>query len=192
MDSFDRLDHGNQLPGPCQGCSFPRCVVSSNLREGLQNCGNPRHPVLPAALRRGATTSCGCRRDQYLSNTGENNPIFKGYKEIRSHFWNGYERSAKARSLEFSLTMEYAWGLFEGQNRRCAFSGELLVFGANKKNSLTTASIDRIDPSKGYTQGNIQWVHKKVNVMRNVMAPEEFISWCQKVVDYSIRLKEVA
>lgn len=100
-------------------------------------------------------------------------------------------RGAADRSIEFSVTMEYAWGIFETQNRRCALSGELLVFGINKKNSLTTASIDRIDPSKGYIQGNIQWVHKKVNIMKNVMLSDEFLGWCQKIVDHS-EYREVA
>lgn len=174
---------GKTQTGSTSGTYYAICKCS--------NCGNPSHPVLPAALRRGATTSCGCRRDQYLCNTGELSSNFKGYKEIRSRFWSGYERGAKSRGLEFSITIEYAWGLFEGQDRRCVFSGEPLIFGPTKKNSLTTASIDRIDSSKGYIPGNIQWVHKKVNVMRNAMSVGEFIAWCQRIANNS-EYREVA
>ncbi len=42
-------------------------------------------------------------------------------------------------------------------------------------------SLDRIDNLKGYIEGNVQWVHKRVNVMRNVLSIEEFLSWCEKI-----------
>ena len=152
------------------------------------NCGNAGHPVLPAALRRGATTSCGCRRDQYLCNTGERNANFKGYKEIRSHFWKGYQRGAKDRGIPFNLTVEYAWSLYEAQRRRCALSGVPVHFGPSRSNTLTTASMDRLDPAKGYVRGNVQWVHKRVNLMRNTLSVSEFVEWCRKVAQYADRV----
>lgn len=152
-------------------------------------CGKAEHPVLPASLRRGASTSCGCRRDQYRANTGEHNANFRGYREIRSHFWNGYRRGAEARRIPFDLTMKYAWDLFEAQDRKCAFSGVPLTFGVSKRNSLTTASIDRIDPNKGYVEGNVQWVHKQVNIMRNTLSVADFIQWCRSVTEHADRVR---
>ena len=164
--------------------------TESGRRSGLYyavcncSCGTTGHPVIPAALKRGATTSCGCRRDQYICNTGERNSQFKGFKEIRAHFWRGYVVGAAARGLTFDLTMKYAWSLFENQGRCCALSGVPLVFGAGK-NIRTTASLDRLDNSKGYVEGNVQWVHKIVNIMRNTLSVEDFLSWCRKVVDHN-------
>lgn len=44
-----------------------------------------------------------------------------------------------------------------------------------------TASIDRIDSSKGYIKGNIQIVHKTLNKMKLNMRDEEFIAICEEV-----------
>jgi len=45
-----------------------------------------------------------------------------------------------------------------------------------------TASLDRIDSSKGYIEGNVQWVHRKINMMKQSYTQEEFIELCQAVV----------
>lgn len=44
-----------------------------------------------------------------------------------------------------------------------------------------TASLDRIDSSKGYIEGNVQWVHKYVNVMKWDFSMEEFLDICRKI-----------
>jgi hypothetical protein len=48
----------------------------------------------------------------------------------------------------------------------------------------TTASLDRVDSSKGYIQGNIQWIHKRLNWMKGDMSELEFRQWCKRVVDH--------
>jgi hypothetical protein len=144
------------------------------------NCGKEEHPVLAPSLKRGATTSCGCRRDQYARNSGENNPGFKGFKGISANFWRGYELRARERGLAFAISKEYAWGLFEKQGQRCALSGQPLNFSAGK-NSRTSASLDRIDSSVGYVEGNVQWVHKHINIMKNVYTMDYFVDLCEKV-----------
>lgn len=146
-------------------------------------CGSSKE-VLTHSLKRGATTSCGCSKERYSKTTGERNRNFKGFKEIRSGFWKGYVNGAHQRGLPFTITMEYAWNLFEEQGRRCALSGVPLSFGTTGKNSNTTASMDRVDNGAGYVPGNIQWVHKRVNLMRNTLSIENFVSWCAQIADY--------
>lgn len=51
----------------------------------------------------------------------------------------------------------------------------------NKKSSETTASLDRIVSTKGYVEGNVQWVCKMVNIMKNVYDQEDFINMCKKI-----------
>jgi len=48
----------------------------------------------------------------------------------------------------------------------------------------STASLDRIDSSKGYVRGNIQWVHIAINFMKHSLPEEEFIRWCCLVAQY--------
>ena len=46
---------------------------------------------------------------------------------------------------------------------------------------LTFDRIDRIDSSKGYVKGNVQWVHKNVNLMKGKFDQEYFIEMCKKI-----------
>lgn len=132
------------------------------------------------SLRTRRNLSCGCDNQRYLHTAGEKNRRFKGYREIRGNLWKGYQFGAKTRGLEFSITQEYVWQLYEAQGRLCKVSGVPIQFGSKK--NPTTASLDRIDPQDGYVEGNVQWVHKTVNVMRNALTIEEFLVWCQRVV----------
>lgn len=79
------------------------------------------------------------------------------------------------------MTVQDAWKLFEKQNRKCALTGEELTFSKKNNEYDGTASLDRIDSSKGYTLDNVQWVHKKINMMKWDLKQDEFISWCKKV-----------
>jgi hypothetical protein len=149
----------------------------------LCSCGN-RKEVFISALTQGSTGSCGCDKERYTRMTGEGHVGFKGFKEIRGSFWSKCQSSARVREIPFDLELEYAWSLFEKQDRRCALSGVPLSFGPRYSPNLT-ASLDRIDNSKGYVEGNVQWVHKTINIMRNALSIYEFIEWCRQVGDFT-------
>lgn len=51
--------------------------------------------------------------------------------------------------------------------------------------SKRTASLDRIDSTRGYVVGNLQWIHKDLNLMKNTLPTSLFIEWCKKVSNYS-------
>jgi hypothetical protein len=58
------------------------------------------------------------------------------------------------------------------------------VFGSYNVNKETTASLDRIDSSKGYIKTNVQWVHKKVNKMKQDTSVDEFKHYCKLICEY--------
>lgn len=41
-----------------------------------------------------------------------------------------------------------------------------------------TASVDRIDSTKGYTPDNVQWVDKRINFMKQHFSQVEFVELC--------------
>jgi hypothetical protein len=101
-------------------------------------------------------------------------------------FYTHIRRNAISRSFVFDVSMEYLWKLFESQGGRCALTGtQLSMPGRARLRSAHTASLDRIDNSKGYVADNVRWVHKAVNVMRMDMSDEEFIAWCSLVVRHN-------
>lgn len=148
------------------------------------------------SLIRSKYSNCGGSSDKY-SNTcfsrpvGKDNANWKGHGEISSTwFSNVISRAAdgrKSRSKikkKLDITIEYIWELFLKQDRKCALSGERLFLpqnGTNFELKRSNASIDRIDSSLGYIEGNVQWVTKKVNIMKNIFTQEEFIRICTNV-----------
>ena len=106
-----------------------------------------------------------------------------GFEGISGTFWARVKSNAKARNLLLSISPEEAWKIFLQQDRKCALSGVELQFGHSWFD--TTASLDRIDSSGNYTPFNVCWVHKTINIMKNVLPIELFIEWCQKVAGHS-------
>jgi predicted nucleic acid-binding Zn-ribbon protein len=148
------------------------------------NCGNKSFETSIQNIIRGMTTSCGCRRDQYEKNSGKNNKQYTGYENISGKVWSKIKSSAKNRRLSFEISIEFAWDLYEKQKRKCALSGIDIKFGKSASSLYeTTASLDRIDSSKGYVEDNVQWVHKDVNIMKNVFSVSYFCNVCKMISD---------
>lgn len=136
------------------------------------DCGKEK--ILNAsAIKAHLTTSCGCNKQKSLR---------KGYEEISGAFWKKLQRSAISRNIEFTITLKEAWDIYTQQNKKCALSGvDLIMFSNNDVCRKQTASPDRIDSSKGYTKNNFQWVHKRVNRMKNILSTDEFLFWVHKI-----------
>lgn len=87
-------------------------------------------------------------------------------------------KNAETRKIEFEVSMEYLWDLFVSQNNICAITGDHLA-------SINDASLDRIDSSKGYIEGNVQWVTKQANLSKHVMSMEQLYEFCRKVLNHA-------
>ena len=133
-------------------------------------------------LRNGTTKSCGCLK----KTTGKNNAQWKGYGEIYSNYWTNLIRSAKRRNLQFEITQKMVWEKFIQQKGKCALSGILLKHypSRTKNKGSDSASLDRIDSTKGYVQGNIRWVSTEINKIKMDLSNERFIKLCKQVVCY--------
>lgn len=148
------------------------------LWECLCECGK----VCLAAtgvLNAGARVSCGC------IHVGKNSSRYLGYKDIGGSFWKQIEAGAKRRNIDFSITKEQAWELYEKQNRKCSLSGLPIALSssATHRVGIQTASLDRVDNTKGYTIDNVQWLHKDVNRMKNVHDQIYFVNLCKLIAE---------
>lgn len=87
-------------------------------------------------------------------------------------------KNAIAKGLEFSLTTSYLQELWDRQGGKCALSGvDMGYIGSG----WSTASVDRIDPSIGYVEGNVQWVCWRVNDAKANMNNIDFINMCAAI-----------
>jgi hypothetical protein len=155
-------------------------VLQENGRNKYKNvlwlckciCGNETNATT-TDLKGRHKISCGCK--QYRKGAAVYN--WTGHGEISGSYLYQIRKSAETRNLPFNVTPKYLWDLFSKQNRKCALTGLELT---NEKINRT-ASLDRIDSGRGYEVGNVQWVHKDINLMRNAFSTKYFIDMCTRV-----------
>lgn len=144
------------------------------------SCGNIKLVSSDHLTRKtNSVKSCGCVVKERI---GIKHKQWSGYKDISGNWWYNHilrERKQTSRpKIPINITKEYAWKLFIKQKRKCALSGIPIIISNSSNN---TASIDRIDSSKGYIKGNVQWVHKHVNFMKRTYSQEYFLSMCKMI-----------
>lgn len=140
-------------------------------------CGTTRR-VNASKLIRGVVKGC-----QKCKNKGINNAKWAGYEEISGTHLYDIKSSCRRRSgnkAVYNISNEYIWKLFLKQDRKCALSGLFIEF-AKSTYIRGTASLDRIDSSKGYIEGNVQWVHKDVNRIKSDISEDYFVELCKLI-----------
>ena len=143
-------------------------------------CGD-QHVVDCYTLATGKSSSC---KSCGLSRKTNSNPSWRGYKEVPQAWFSGFQRGTKK---EFEISKEDVWNLYAKQDRKCALSGLPISFKNEAKkrgNRSFTASLDRIDSTKGYTKDNIQLVHKDVNIMKNAYDQQHFLNICKLITEH--------
>ena len=127
---------------------------------------------------------CSCLKCKKKIDRNRN---YKGCKDISGTYWSSLKHSAELRGIKFDVDIEHAWKLYEDQNKQCAISGIEIGFANTRKeylSQITTASLDRIDSSLDYIDGNIQWTHKTINKMKSNQLQNDFIQLCFAICDY--------
>lgn len=102
---------------------------------------------------------------------------FKGAGPFSGERLGLIRSSAKKRNKEFNITPEYLYDIFNMQSGNCALSG-LGLFPE-------TVSVDRIDNSEGYVEGNVQLVTKEMNFMRGPLSLDDFRSFLDDLYEWN-------
>ncbi|CAB4138447.1 hypothetical protein UFOVP330_57 [uncultured Caudovirales phage] len=90
----------------------------------------------------------------------------------------------KARARKnCTVTLDYLEGVWAKQEGKCAISGVSMTMLLGKGVIATNVSIDRIDPSLGYVEGNVQLVCRAVNIAKSNLSQRDFISMCRAIVE---------
>lgn len=161
-------------------------VQGQRAWECLCSCGNTT-TVPGNRLRSGETRSCGHLkgyREGYATDW-----VHPGSSLVSGTYWATVKRNARARGLDLQITKEQSEELFRTQKGICALSGRKLIIKSSSR-SVGDASLDRIDSSLGYVDGNVQWVHKDVNMAKKSLSDSDFIAMCREVVKHADRKEE--
>ncbi len=135
-------------------------------------CGN-RVYKRSDQLTNNTTNSCGCQP----------NGSWKGCGDISGIMMSRIRTNARVRNIEVKVSVEYLSKLFTEQNGLCALTKTPIKISklGGKRTTETTASLDRIDSSKPYEEGNVWWVHKDINIMKMDLPINRFLELCKMV-----------
>ena len=135
--------------------------------------------------------SCSSKREDHINRikkvgrkfVGGENRLVSDNDFVRSSM-NEFLRRIRNRKAckpekvgETDLTLEYLIELWNKQNGLCAYTGVKLVLPSykNYKSSSSNykASLDRIDSSKSYIVGNVQFVSYTMNNLKSNMTEQD-------------------
>ncbi|UOF80738.1 ribosomal L37ae protein family [Caudoviricetes sp.] len=115
-----------------------------------------------------------CKKCSNSENT------FKGRLGPMSFTWFEVKRKGGiSRNLAWDLEPQDVLDMYYAQDGKCALTDWSI--GWAEKGLTATVSIDRIDSSEGYLKGNVQLLHKDVNMAKQQYSQEYFIEMCQAV-----------
>jgi hypothetical protein len=110
------------------------------------------------------------------SNRNPDSNCHKGYYKgiLRKSFVHKYKSNALLRGIMWDISFDYLADLLIKQDFKCSLTG----WDINAMQVCNKASLDRIDSSLGYIEGNVQWVTSKVNMMKQHYSQKDFIDIC--------------
>ncbi|RTL07635.1 hypothetical protein EKK58_00240 [Candidatus Dependentiae bacterium] len=113
---------------------------------------------------------------------------WQGCGEVSKTYWSRTRARAQKDGRAFTLSIEDMNNLLMAQEKKCAISGlPIETTKRHRYKTKATASLDRIDSSKGYTLDNVQWVHKHVNRMKHTFDQAYFEDLCRRVNETTLQ-----
>lgn len=95
-----------------------------------------------------------------------------------------YMKNIKQRYKTIDITLQDLHEQWVNQEGICPYSGISLILSTHskiEKNAIYSASVDRIDSSKGYIKGNIQFTSRAMNHMKHTMSHEDTVILCKLI-----------
>lgn len=93
----------------------------------------------------------------------------------------------RTTQVEVHITLDYLLDLWKKQGGKCYYTGLDMSteYRAGHRAGSKRISIDRVDSSKGYIQGNVVLCCDTANMMKNTMSVTELKEWCRLVVAHA-------
>lgn len=103
---------------------------------------------------------------------------FTGFRE--------HLRRCRKRGREATITLFDLKSQWNTQGGRCPYTGLLLEQPSylSRNDVQRTASLDRIDSSKDYIVGNIQFVSMAINYAKSTLSHEQMVELCRTVAAF--------
>lgn len=172
----------------CKSCGitkplvdFTRNITDTNFKQnksGIHSYCKPCNALRAKEWRK----TCGVKD---YRGTGRNKlvPVEDRLlmSAIRSRLADAKGRTRKFNKAPVDLTDMYLYRLYLQQDRKCALTGVTLTL---EKGNPLSFSLDQIEPTKGYIEGNVQWVAWAVNRAKGDLSMRDFYGMCNAVLEY--------
>lgn len=164
----------------CQNCqkTFERALKSDTYRrqkKGMKTfCG------------RSCSTSYRNKhmpRSFYQKNSDRMRTLSGNRRDEFSPF-RGFISKCQSRGWVWNVDIEYLKRLWESQDGKCPYTGFQMTLPettCRSHSSLKQASLDRIDSSKGYIKGNVEFVCLFINLAKNKHSREELMGFINEL-----------
>lgn len=164
--------------GIITNCAKIRNLNKSLLRENKRFCGGCQ-TIKYLDLFHGKICK-ECDQKYAKKRYYKNNHIDPNFTTTIKLKYKDTKSRARYRNIDFSINLEDIINQYNLQNGLCYYTKQQLGLFKNKYDLL---SIDRIDSNKGYTKDNIVLCLYIINVMKNQLTTEEFLKYCNLVVN---------
>lgn len=175
----------------CDNCGkeFEK-VASEVTRNALKNRHN--YCSKECSIKGAAKTRTGLKRGPATGKALEHiHEICNNRRDEYTPFRYTY-RTIKARYKDVDVTINDLVEQWEKQRGVCPYTGFQLVLpengNINKIDFFHRASLDRIDSSKGYVVGNIQYISTPINLMKQSQSDESVRKFLREISEYTSKL----
>jgi hypothetical protein len=147
-----------------------------------RGCGSP---VQAPSNRYSVVCSQACREVRSRSTWTRNR--YKTFDAFLKALYSQVKLRAFRKGWKFDLPEGYLLEMYQKQEGRCARTG--VPFTLHTSVSRTRAggtipSVDRIDPTGGYTTDNVELVTYAMNTCRNAFTHEEYTQMCVQYLQH--------
>jgi hypothetical protein len=139
-------------------------LINNVQYKWCHSCGDYRHPNLfyhVTTLRNGFSVYCKtCAGNSERVKNSNRNRTLIGWMGLSL---NKIKTRCAKKNRAFNIDVKYMTKVWNQQRGKCYYSNISMVFGIA---SLRSASIDRIDSSRGYVRGNVVWASQAMNYLK--------------------------
>lgn len=160
----------------------PKCKSYRNVN--LFSMNQARHDKLSSVCK-----LCNVDKPSPYKTECKNKASIKRISTL--HNWIKWYASCKKsrckrHNVLYNLDSDFLLEMWNSQFGKCYYSGISMIYG---KDTLFSASLDRLDPDLGYVRGNVVWCTKAMNGAKNKYNTNDFMEFISMLKRNKVRVE---
>jgi hypothetical protein len=180
----------------------PIAVANANVPKRCPKCGSTKatsHFGFDKRTRDSLKCWCrACKRIEASARWRAMKPEMKAYQNAAMQKSRGSsprnfiavlrrQGGAKHRHGRGGLSLTYLLEIYQRQGGLCPYSGIPMTWATGRGRVDTNISIDRLDVSRGYEEGNVVLCCYFINVSKREKSIDEWLHWAEAVWQHRSR-----